>query len=401
LRTDCGYGIFNPWTCQCDCPVGICFDGNEQCYIQCSDSIDINPFAGCAPGWDCPWYYDSAAGFCKSEMHQTETYVIYRTTKECCEANSDSADCIEVSKREAAPFPFRIYPDRPMQPPPGGRSRKYFPDLSNKLNCVYSLRYEDWMMTDGYEGYYLFDNAGDCCDMWYPTRTDCPDRGSIVTPDAEDEAYYMGPYQGSNYYFPDFDKNSCARGRDYPAWMGDYGYEKHYLFVEGHECCNRYFPTSSNCPYETEAQHGYYWESYYERLPNSAPLPTIVNETYYPDLGSDTCIKGEDYPDWMIKDDVYKRLYLYKEKEGCCEFWFGHASLDDCLAKIYESTPSAVADPTNTTAVLLAMWYPVIEDRKCINDGNTPDFMLEDGFSTWYLFNTEEECCGTFDCSGV
>lgn len=67
---------------------------------------------------------------------------------------------------EAAPFPFRIYPDRPMQPPPGGRSRKYFPDLSNKLNCVYSLRYEDWMMTDGYEGYYLFDNAGDCCDMW-------------------------------------------------------------------------------------------------------------------------------------------------------------------------------------------------------------------------------------------
>jgi len=255
-------------------------------------------------------------------------------------------------------------------------------------------------MTDGYEGYYLFDNAKDCCDMWYPTRTDCPDTGSIVTPDAEDEAWYMGPYQGSNYYFPDFDMNSCARGRDYPAWMGDNDYEKHYLFVEGYECCNKFFPTSSNCPYETDAQHGYYWESYNERRPNSEALPTILNETYYPDLGSDTCIKGEDYPDWMIKDDVYKRLYLYKDGGDCCEFWFGHGAKDDCLSKIFTSAPVVTTDFTNTTAVLLAMWYPVIEDRKCMNDGKTPDFMLNDGFAKWYLFNTEQECCGTFDCSG-
>ncbi len=84
--------------CQCDCPVGICFDSNEQCYIQCSDSIDINPFAGCAPGWDCPWFFDATANHCKSEMHQTETYVIYRTAKECCEANTESATCIQESQ---------------------------------------------------------------------------------------------------------------------------------------------------------------------------------------------------------------------------------------------------------------------------------------------------------------
>ena len=34
-RTDCGWGIFNPWTCRCDCPAGICLDNNEQCYLPC------------------------------------------------------------------------------------------------------------------------------------------------------------------------------------------------------------------------------------------------------------------------------------------------------------------------------------------------------------------------------
>ncbi len=56
IRTDCGWGIFNPWTCRCDCPVGICLDHNEQCYHPCRETINTNPWAGCSPGWDCPWF---------------------------------------------------------------------------------------------------------------------------------------------------------------------------------------------------------------------------------------------------------------------------------------------------------------------------------------------------------
>ena len=49
-RTDCGWGIFNPWTCRCDCPAGICLDNNEQCYLPCRETINTNPWGGCSPG---------------------------------------------------------------------------------------------------------------------------------------------------------------------------------------------------------------------------------------------------------------------------------------------------------------------------------------------------------------
>merc|ERR1711906_11090 len=58
LRTDCGWGIFNPWTCVCDCAVGYCYDGNDQCYLPCAETINNNPFGGCSPGWDCTWFPD-------------------------------------------------------------------------------------------------------------------------------------------------------------------------------------------------------------------------------------------------------------------------------------------------------------------------------------------------------
>ena len=132
----------------------------------------------------------------------------------------------------------------------------------------------------------------------YPQRTDCPDPMSAVSPEAEDEPWYSNPYPMANYYFPDFSVNNCAYGRDYPAWMGENKYEKHYLFSRGSECCSKFFPTASNCPYENTKQIGYYWESYQPNLPNDAfsQYPIIYNHTYYPDLNSGTCINGTDYP---------------------------------------------------------------------------------------------------------
>ena len=44
--------------------------------------------------------------------------------------------------------------------------------------------------------------------------------------------------------------------------MGYNSYEKHYLFKEGPECCSKFFPSATNCPYKNTAQTGYYWEKY-------------------------------------------------------------------------------------------------------------------------------------------
>ena len=199
----------------------------------------------------------------------------------------------------------------------------------------------------------------------------------------------------SNYYFPDFDANNCGFGRDYPAWMGEGGFEKWYLFTVGNECCSKYFPTASNCPFEDMVQTGYYWESYQENRPNSEVLAEIPLGTYYPDLSANTCVLGEDYPLWMAEDDVYKRLYLYHDADGCCSFWFGSAS--DCAANIIVSTPTN-STPVDEAALLLQKWYPQLEDRRCSNDGFVPSFMLYDGYTQWYLFNTKAACCAAFDC---
>ena len=177
IRTDCGWGIFNPWTCQCDCPAGICLDDNQQCYTPCQKTINVNPFAGCSPGWDCPWFPDHEKGFCVSVLHQPNEFEIYRTAKECCDEHyGGSTNCITRAKTVGeghAPFPWVSLPPRratnsmifashiirlqpihfpgtpeyrPFRPPEAenwwgtkaGNSARWFPDLINKQNwCVF------------------------------------------------------------------------------------------------------------------------------------------------------------------------------------------------------------------------------------------------------------------------
>mmetsp|Transcript_9679 Transcript_9679/g.23656 ORF Transcript_9679/g.23656 Transcript_9679/m.23656 type:complete len:98 (+) Transcript_9679:1956-2249(+) len=95
-----------------------------------------------------------------------------------------------------------------------------------------------------------------------------------------------------NYYYPDFGVKNCGHGRDYPAWMGINGYEKHYLYRSGEECCSKYFPDVGNCPLEHEKQHGYYWTTYEDNIPNRDDMPVKYNHTYYPDINSGTCVNG-------------------------------------------------------------------------------------------------------------
>jgi len=422
MRTDCGWGIFNPWTCRCDCPVGICFDNNEQCYHPCRETINTNPWAGCSPGWDCPWYPDQASGHCLSQLHQPNNFEIYRTSKECCDEHfPSSSNCLQDSKDSHDPFPWPIHfpglpTHRPFEPfvaedhwgTEASHVARFFPDLINKLNCVYGNNYENWMTTEGFEEHYLFVNSTECCDLWYPSRSDCPDDQRAVNPEAEDEPWHSAPYSMQNYYFPDFSTNNCGFGWDYPAWMGVSGYEKHYLFREGHECCSKYFPTVSNCPYEHTLQNGYYWTSYQDNIFNLDDMPIAYNHTYYPDLHASTCVNGTDYPAWMATDVDFKRLYLFKTLDGCCKHWFTAWDLDGCknnvIQGMYDVKPCPENRPEcnhNTSITDLmehrkGMWYPDIDGHKCKNDGGMPAWMLDEGYTEWYLFNTRAQCCASF-----
>ena len=183
-----GWGIFNPWTCRCDCPVGICLDNNQQCYTPCTDTINTNPFAGCSPGWDCPWFPDTNAGYCKSELHQPNNFEIYRTAKECCDEHfGGSAACMNNAKtvgKGHAPFPWPIHfpgtPEyrefRPLEAEhhwgtEAGNGVAWFPDLHNKRNCVWGNNYENWMSEDGFGDWYLFNSSATCCEAWYPGQS--------------------------------------------------------------------------------------------------------------------------------------------------------------------------------------------------------------------------------------
>ena len=152
----------------------------------------------------------------------------------------------------------------------------------------------------------------------YPARTDCPDLQTAVNPEAEDEPWHSMPYSMRNYFFPDFSRNSCGHGRDYPgeyvslqylalsnnfllthlspvcsaAWMGFNNYEKHYLFRTGQECCEKFFPKVSACPYEVKTQTDYYWTSYQDNIHNLDDMPVKYNHTYYPDINAGTCVNG-------------------------------------------------------------------------------------------------------------
>jgi len=53
--SECGYGLWNVYSCQCDCIKPFCRDGNGDCYVP-GGSCDENPFKDCTNSVDCPWW---------------------------------------------------------------------------------------------------------------------------------------------------------------------------------------------------------------------------------------------------------------------------------------------------------------------------------------------------------
>lgn len=169
LRTDCGWGIFNPWTCQCECAIGFCFDHNQQCYEPCDGTIDRNPFGGCIPGWDCPWFANERSGLCETKSDLVNEHLIYRTAKECCEVNFAGSSSCEYDSMAVWGHPSNAaYP--PWAPSShasvNSNPQMFFPDLSDNNNCVRGNNYESWMAEEGFSDFYLFADGSDCCKMW-------------------------------------------------------------------------------------------------------------------------------------------------------------------------------------------------------------------------------------------
>ena len=350
-------------------------------------------------------------------MHQPYQVQIYRKSSQCCDAQfPGSTSCLQASINSHARFPFPgimgdvIGPlvSRPYSPT--GQQVRWFPDLTNRKNCVRGRGYEKWMTTEGFAPYYLFTNATLCCEKWYPeSGSSCPSYEKPVSAEAEDEAWFADPYPLDNYYFPDFTTNNCGFGRDYPAWMGYNSYEKHYLFRKGNECCSKFFPDATNCPAENTAQTGYYWEKYQPKNTQHhiSTTPIVYNHTFYPSLDAGTCVNGTDYPDWMASDVDFIRLYLFKKPEGCCNQWF-KSDTAACQSSIIQGKYAVLPCPTNrpgcvpistvtnATAELLSMWYPSFFEHKCKNDQWIPEYMLIQGYQDSYLFNSEEQCCAAF-----
>ena len=179
--------------------------------------------------------------------------------------------------------------------------------------------------------------------------------------------------------------------------MGYNSYEKHYLFTDGKLCCDKFFPGASSCPeIPDEIDTGYYWESYQENLNNGEAMPIVYNHTYYPDVNAGTCVNGTDYPPWMGADKDFRRVYLFKKLDGCCQKWFNQYGDDSSCAKSViqgkydpepcpenrlESECNRTSSVTNVTEALLNMWYPVIEQGRCVKDGKSPKWMHAEGVS--------------------
>ena len=175
---------------------------------------------------DCPWH-PSDDGYCKSEMHIPNEFEIYRSAKDCCQEHfGGSAQCVTDSKNLGANSRSSEFPDTSNYYAPveadnawqteQGQEPKWFPDLYNKRNCVYGSNYESWMNDEDFRESYLSKTSTRCCENWFSDKgSDCPDPGSAVNPEAEDEALSGGLVA---YFFPEFDKNNCGFGIDYPAW---------------------------------------------------------------------------------------------------------------------------------------------------------------------------------------
>mmetsp|Transcript_34642 Transcript_34642/g.58797 ORF Transcript_34642/g.58797 Transcript_34642/m.58797 type:complete len:181 (+) Transcript_34642:613-1155(+) len=123
-----------PQTFQCDCDPGFCLSANQQCYDGCTTHLDFNPFGGCRPGIDCPWFPDKLGGaYCSSSANFAGIYNLHETAEICCQEHFSAQNvntCVAASVADVE-FHQDLVQDQLARP------RYYYPDLHGKKNCVF------------------------------------------------------------------------------------------------------------------------------------------------------------------------------------------------------------------------------------------------------------------------
>lgn len=79
------------------------------------------------------------------------------------------------------------------------------------------------------------------------------------------------------YFYPDMDgKLNCVIGSGYKDWMLDFA--DHFLFTSPEPCCQKWYPASSDCPYNDTS------------TPNQLEYKHDVNQGYfYPHMDDSNC----------------------------------------------------------------------------------------------------------------
>ena len=131
-------------------------------------------------------------------------------------------------------------------------------------------------------------------------------------------------------------------------------------------------------------QEGRYWQS---------------DVKYYPNYKGNWCNVGNDYPEWMA-DPVHINTHLFDSATGCCSVWFSD-EVAECEVNVIATnngSPIGGGDDDEDPE----KWYPtLVYPYICLNDGNIPDWMLQEGYEQYYVFKSKPACCKAFYCTNL
>ena len=110
--------------------------------ILMDDHRDFNPFGGCRPGIDCPWYPDKhGKAHCTSSANFAGIYNLHESAEICCEEHFSALNvnsCVQNSSAD-------VEAEEDLVQEKLARPRFYWPDLHGKKNCVFDSGYDVWM----------------------------------------------------------------------------------------------------------------------------------------------------------------------------------------------------------------------------------------------------------------
>ena len=108
-----------------------------------SSHRDFNPYGGCIPGVDCPWYRSKIGEpHCESSANFAGIHGLRETAESCCKMHFSALNvvsCVQNSIADVVAEEAKVAQDL-------ARTKYFYPDMHGRQNCVFSSDYQDWMM---------------------------------------------------------------------------------------------------------------------------------------------------------------------------------------------------------------------------------------------------------------